>query len=70
VNTVAPGFIPSSGTQTSRTRSGPPTSPRYPPGGWETPADIAHAVGFLAGEDAGFITGQRIIIDGGRSLGS
>jgi 3-oxoacyl-[acyl-carrier protein] reductase len=35
-----------------------------------TPADIAHAVGFLASDGAGFITGQRIIVDGGRSLGS
>jgi 3-oxoacyl-[acyl-carrier protein] reductase len=35
-----------------------------------TPADIAHAVSFLASEGAGFITGQRIIVHGGRSLGS
>jgi NAD(P)-dependent dehydrogenase (short-subunit alcohol dehydrogenase family) len=32
--------------------------------------DIAHAVSFLASEGAGFITGQRIIVDGGRSLGN
>jgi 3-oxoacyl-[acyl-carrier protein] reductase len=35
-----------------------------------TPGDIAHAVSFLASESAGFITGQRIVVDGGRSLGS
>jgi 3-oxoacyl-[acyl-carrier protein] reductase len=35
-----------------------------------TPGDIARAVSFLASEDAGFITGQRIVVDGGRSLGS
>jgi 3-oxoacyl-[acyl-carrier protein] reductase len=35
-----------------------------------TPGDIASAVSFLASEDAGFITGQRIVVDGGRSLGS
>jgi 3-oxoacyl-[acyl-carrier protein] reductase len=35
-----------------------------------TPVDVAHAVSFLASEGAGFITGQRILIDGGRSLGS
>jgi 3-oxoacyl-[acyl-carrier protein] reductase len=34
-----------------------------------TPADIAHAVSFLASYDAGFVTGQRIVVDGGRSLG-
>jgi 3-oxoacyl-[acyl-carrier protein] reductase len=33
-----------------------------------TPGDIAHAVSFLASEPAGFITGQRIVVDGGRSL--
>jgi 3-oxoacyl-[acyl-carrier protein] reductase len=32
------------------------------------PADIAHAVSFLASEGAGLVTGQRIVIDGGRSL--
>jgi 3-oxoacyl-[acyl-carrier protein] reductase len=35
-----------------------------------TPGDIAYAVSFFASEDAGFITGQRILVDGGRSLGS
>jgi NAD(P)-dependent dehydrogenase (short-subunit alcohol dehydrogenase family) len=32
--------------------------------------DIAHALSFLASEGAGFITGQRILVDGGRHLGS
>jgi 3-oxoacyl-[acyl-carrier protein] reductase len=41
-----------------------------PAGHMGTPDDIAHAVSFLASEDSGFITGQRIVVDGGRSLGS
>lgn len=31
--------------------------------------DVAEAVGFLAGPRAGFITGQELAVDGGRSLG-
>ena len=34
------------------------------------PAEIAAAITFLAGEKAGFITGQTLFIDGGASLGS
>ena len=41
-----------------------------PAGRMGTPGDIAHAVSFLASEGAGFITGQRIVIDGGPSLGN
>ena len=70
VNTVAPGFIP-----VERHADGKPeTRSAYlssvPAGRMGTPGDIAHAVSFLASEGAGFITGQRIIVDGGRSLGN
>ena len=41
-----------------------------PAGRMGTPGDIAHAVSFLASEGAGFITGLRIVVDGGRSLGT
>jgi 3-oxoacyl-[acyl-carrier protein] reductase len=34
------------------------------------PEEIAAAIAFLAGEKAGFITGQTLFIDGGASLGS
>ena len=70
VNTVAPGFIP-----VDRHADVPrPVLQAYlasvPAGRMGTPADIAHAVSFLASEGAGFVTGQRIVVDGGRSLGS
>ncbi len=70
VNTVAPGFIP-----VERHTDVPDDIKQaylatVPAGRMGTPGDIAHAVSFLASEDAGFITGQRIIVDGGRSLGS
>jgi 3-oxoacyl-[acyl-carrier protein] reductase len=41
-----------------------------PAGRMGTPSDIAGAVSFLASEEAGFINGQRIVVDGGRNLGS
>jgi 3-oxoacyl-[acyl-carrier protein] reductase len=70
VNTVAPGFIP-----VERHADVPEHAIRaylatVPAGRMGTPDDIAHAVSFLASERAGFITGQRIVVDGGRSLGS
>jgi 3-oxoacyl-[acyl-carrier protein] reductase len=70
VNTVAPGFIP------VERHAGVPRQitdaylASVPAGRMGTPQDIAHAVSFLASEDAGFITGQRIVVDGGRGLGS
>ncbi len=33
-----------------------------------TPQDVAHAVRFLASDEASFITGQSIVIDGGQTL--
>ena len=70
VNTVAPGFIP-----VERHADVPDDVMRaylasVPAGRMGTPGDIAAAVSFLASEDAGFITGQRVLVDGGRSLGS
>jgi len=34
------------------------------------PEEIAAAIAFLAGEKAGFITGQSLFIDGSSSIGS
>jgi len=34
------------------------------------PSEIAAAIAFLAGETAGFITGQTLFVDGGASLGT
>jgi 3-oxoacyl-[acyl-carrier protein] reductase len=70
VNTVAPGFIP-----VERHADVPGEDRRaylatVPAGRMGTPADIARAVSFFAAEEAGFITGQRIVVDGGRGLGA
>ncbi|MFF7789938.1 SDR family oxidoreductase [Streptomyces sp. NPDC007991] len=46
------------------------TSARTPVGRLGTPEDIAAAVAFFASDDASFITGQNLLVDGGRSISS
>jgi 3-oxoacyl-[acyl-carrier protein] reductase len=69
VNTVAPGFIPVERHASLPADVVPSYLATVPAARMGTPADVAHAVSFLASEDAGFITGQRILVDGGRHLG-
>jgi 3-oxoacyl-[acyl-carrier protein] reductase len=70
VNTVAPGFIPVERHANVPGAVKDAYLASVPAGRMGTPGDIAHAVSFLASEGAGFITGQRIVVDGGRHLGS
>jgi 3-oxoacyl-[acyl-carrier protein] reductase len=68
VNTVAPGFVPVErhGDVPAEVRSAYLSS--VPAGRMGTPDDIAHAVSFFVSEAAGFVTGQRLVVDGGRGL--
>jgi 3-oxoacyl-[acyl-carrier protein] reductase len=43
---------------------------RVPMRRFAQPYEIAAAIAFLAGEKAGFITGQTLFVDGGASLGT
>jgi 3-oxoacyl-[acyl-carrier protein] reductase len=70
VNTVGPGFIPVERHADVPSHVIETYLASVPAGRMGTPADIAHAVSFLASDDAGFVTGQRIVVDGGRSLGN
>jgi 3-oxoacyl-[acyl-carrier protein] reductase len=70
VNTVAPGFIPVERHAEVPDDVRTACLASVPAGRMGTPGDIAHAVSFLASEGAAFITGQRIVVDGGRSLGN
>ncbi|MER5441422.1 SDR family oxidoreductase [Streptomyces sp. NPDC002790] len=67
VNAVAPGWIRT--PLTAALQEDPENSRRIidrtPMGRWGTPAEIAGAVAFLAGPDAGFITGAVLAVDGG-----
>jgi len=69
VNSVAPGF-----TDTPMTRSAPPEmfeawEKLEPRGAAADPSEIAAAVAFFASQEAGFVTGQCLFVDGGKSLG-
>jgi 3-oxoacyl-[acyl-carrier protein] reductase len=68
VNTVAPGFVPVErhADVPAEIRSAYLSS--VPAGRMGTPDDIAHAVSFFASEAADFVTGQRLVVDGGRGL--
>jgi len=68
VNTVAPGFVPVErhADVPAEVRSAYLSS--VPAGRMGTPEDIAHAVSFFVSEAAGFVTGQRLVVDGGRGL--
>jgi NAD(P)-dependent dehydrogenase (short-subunit alcohol dehydrogenase family) len=71
VNAVAPGIV--------RTRlaffltEDPVEGPKYlenvPLGRFAEPEDIAKAIVFLASEDAAYITGEQLVVDGGVSVG-
>jgi 3-oxoacyl-[acyl-carrier protein] reductase len=70
VNTVAPGFIPVERHAGVADRVKDAYRASVPRGRMGTAEDVAHAVSFFASEQADFITGQRIVVDGGRSLGN
>lgn len=66
VNLVAPGWIPVErhiGADTSVYRADVPL------GRMGTPDDIAGLVGYLASDAAGFVTAQRISVNGGHTIG-
>jgi 3-oxoacyl-[acyl-carrier protein] reductase len=68
VNAVAPGFVPVERHDDvgDDVRSAYVAS--VPAGRIGRRTDIAAAVSFLASDAAGFVTGQRLVVDGGRSL--
>ena len=67
VNTVVPGWV-----EIERTRDELPegrfeeVESIHPTGRIGTPSDVAGAVSFLASEDAAYVTGSALLVDGGR----
>lgn len=68
VNVVAPGFIDTDMTQALSEKQQNAILERIACRRYGTPEDVASLVTFLASEQAGYITGQTIGIDGGMAL--
>ncbi|MBI2866856.1 MAG: 3-oxoacyl-[acyl-carrier-protein] reductase [Chloroflexi bacterium] len=68
-NAIAPGFIQTQMTEKLSPEVQKEVIKRIPLGSLGTPEDVAATVAFLASEEARYITGQVIGVDGGLSLG-
>jgi 3-oxoacyl-[acyl-carrier protein] reductase len=65
VNAVAPGFVLTELTQDLPDELKQEITSRTPLGRFGTTEEIANAVAFLASDEAGYITGQVLAVDGG-----
>ena len=65
VNAIAPGFIPTALTEVLPDEMIQGAIENTPLGRLGTVEDVAHAVLFLASDEAAFITGQVLTVDGG-----
>jgi 3-oxoacyl-[acyl-carrier protein] reductase len=65
VNVVAPGFIATDMTAKLPAEQQQQLAEQVALGRLGTPADIAHAVAFLASPQAGYITGETLHVNGG-----
>ena len=65
VNAVAPGFVLTELTQDLPDALKEEITSRTPLGRFGTTEEVANAVAFLASDEAGYITGQVLAVDGG-----
>lgn len=70
VNSVAPGFIATDMTEAIVNAAGKEIQKQIAVRRLGEPDDIANAVAFLASDDASYITGHVLTVDGGLTLGS
>ncbi|MHB8104841.1 MAG: 3-oxoacyl-[acyl-carrier-protein] reductase [Dehalococcoidales bacterium] len=68
-NAIAPGFIETRMTEQLDEKQRQALLQRIPLNSIGTPRDVAEAVAFLASEEAKYITGQVLGVDGGMGLG-
>jgi len=71
VNGVAPGVVDT--PLAELVVQNPELAPQYlgtiPLGRFAQPADVANVVLFLASDEASYVTGQTVVVDGGQTLG-
>lgn len=67
VNTINPGWIEIERTRAELGDDYEYTEEIHPVGRLGTPADVAGVAAFLASDDASFVTGESLLVDGGRS---
>ncbi len=68
VNMIAPGWIPVERHADDPQEAKDAYLARTPARRWGTPADVAAAAAYLASDAAGFVTGQTVSVDGGRTV--
>jgi 3-oxoacyl-[acyl-carrier protein] reductase len=71
VNAVAPGFTMTRGGKwlTEHPTLGPAYLATIPMGRFAAPEDIGDVYAFLVSDDARYLTGQTLVVDGGHTLG-
>jgi 3-oxoacyl-[acyl-carrier protein] reductase len=68
-NVVAPGFIETDMTDALPAEQQAEYKKNIPAGRFATPGEVAKVVAWLAGDDAGYISGAVIPVDGGLGMG-
>jgi 3-oxoacyl-[acyl-carrier protein] reductase len=68
-NAVAPGFVPTDLTNDLLKQMEKTILAQIPLGRFGTVEDVANAIAFLVSDDASYITGQVVIVDGGMVTG-